>query len=149
MKQVLRLINCSFLRVVPLFLVGIISINMATAQTVLTIATEGDFAWTSGSRTTYTYPNGDVINYLLAATDGEGFSFTTPSPLSTSTSAICDPAIRRIQTNAFDLVLNSTSASKIVIRGTSSGTAPRVLRAIYVIRCAPRRWFLYYFIHFS
>lgn len=104
------------------------------AQTKLFIATDGgEYSWTSGGKTTYTYPSGDVINYLNATdplADGN-FAFVS-FEATTNTGAICGEAARRVQVNSFELICNSTSVGKMVISGTSSGTAVRTLRAIYV-----------------
>ncbi len=89
----------------------------------------------SDPRQSYTYSTGDVINYLVASGDVT-FTFepvATPG-ITTSTTAACLPAKRRIQANAFELEMKSTSAGKFVIGlGTSSSTgAIRLLRALYV-----------------
>lgn len=65
--------------------------------------------------TSYTYPTGDVITFA--------------SSLSSSGSNLCGSATKRIQLTTFTLVLNSTSVSKLVFNGQSSGTA-RTLSSI-------------------
>ena len=111
--------------------------NNVFAQTYrkLLIESEGGNAWTTGTKDTYTYSSGDVINYLNGvATDGTDITTFSFSPFlaSLSTSQICRDAVRRVQVNSFDLVLNSTSLRSLLISGTSSGTAVRTIRAIYV-----------------
>jgi hypothetical protein len=133
MKHVLRFTKSFIFRYVPLVFLAMLGINNADAQTNLIIATDGgDFSWTSDPRNTYTYPSGDVIKYLFSTSiEGGGFTFKDTA-ITTSTSAICAPAVRRVQVNAFELVLNSTSVSKIVINGNSSGGGARYIRAVYV-----------------
>jgi hypothetical protein len=85
------------------------------------------------ARSTYTYSSGDSITYFAASDAGGGnFNFVQTAVTTSTSSALCAPSKRRLQVNSFDLTLNSTSVSKMVITGTSSGTSARTLRAIYV-----------------
>lgn len=108
-----------------------ISISHLRAQTTLSIPGTGEFAFGSDARTTYTYPSGDVISYLTATAADGGFTFAAASTTS-STSAVCAGVDRRVQLNAFELTLNSTSVAKLSIGGNSSGAGARYLRALYV-----------------
>ena len=127
MKKCLRYLLKSNLIWVALLLAG----HSIAADVVLTIDTTVATGWPSGARTSYTYGTGDVINYLNASTDLTTFAAFEASQ-STAAGTVCPPANSRVQVNAFELVMNSTSASVIKITGTSSGAANRTLRAIYV-----------------
>lgn len=106
----------------------------AYGQVQLWIPESGTFAFGSDARSTYTYNTGDKINYLNVSggADGSEITITSARSLTSSTSNRCDPAERRIQTQAFELELVSTSASKIVLTGTSNGTSPKHLRQLLI-----------------
>jgi hypothetical protein len=96
------------------FLISTYSLNL-NAQDINLHRTSTDNATVP----TFTYSNGDAIDYL-----------STPS---TSTSApLCGLAGRRVQINEFRLTVKSTSISKIVISGGSSGASARHLKKIAI-----------------
>lgn len=103
----------------------------AQSTVTLTIPGSGEFAFGSDARSSYTYSTTDVIKYLAATAADGGFTFTDAS-ITSSTSAVCTNVERRVQVNAFELELKSTSASRILIGGNSSGAGARFLRALYV-----------------
>lgn len=97
-----------------LFLISIYSFT-SNAQDINLHRTSTDNA----AVPTFTYANGDAIDYL-----------STPS---TSTSApLCGLAGRRVQINEFRLTVKSTSISKIVISGGSSGASARHIKRIAI-----------------
>jgi hypothetical protein len=136
MKKVL--LGCSHFKFVKtgLLAAGLFVLGNAIGQTELTVpsslAGENGFG-IENSRSSYTYASGDVINYFNAVggADGSEISFFSTN-LSSSTSNVCPGVDRRVQLNSFELVLNSTSASKIVLTGNSSGAGARHIRQLYI-----------------
>jgi hypothetical protein len=117
-----------------LFPAALLMMVSAYGQVQLWIPESGDFAFGSDPRSSYTYNTGDKINYLTVSggVDGSEITVVGPRSLTSSTSNRCDPAERRIQTQAFELELVTTSASKIVLTGTSNGTSPKYLRQLII-----------------